>query len=265
MKRILCIEHFLGKIVVSAVLLVLFSAFSAAGQGKCNIIAGWEPWKPFQYNDEDGNLTGLDIEMMKAVVENMECQITFVERPWNRVLLELQKGKLQLAASASKTAEREEFAYFSEPYREETFVLYVRKGESEAYPLHELTDITTIDFRLGVVRGYYYGEAYAEFSEKPESQQYIREVTYDYLNYDNLLQNKIDGFLSEPYVATSALRKRGLLEQVEIHPVTIHTGAIHFMLSKESVTPEMLQSFNESLADIKARGIHENIMKTYLP
>ena len=46
---------------------------------------GWENWPPYQYQTNN-TLTGLDIELIKAIVEHMGYKISFKERPWKRLL-----------------------------------------------------------------------------------------------------------------------------------------------------------------------------------
>ena len=67
-----------------------------------------------------------------------------------------------MAASASKTPEREEYALFSDPYRTESAVMYVRIEDAGKYNFDSLEDIIGTEFKLAVTRGYYYGEEFEE-------------------------------------------------------------------------------------------------------
>ena len=53
--------------------------------------SGWEPWEPYQYQQGD-QITGLDIDLVRAVVTNMGCEIAFKEMRWTRLLSEVEKG-----------------------------------------------------------------------------------------------------------------------------------------------------------------------------
>lgn len=85
-------------------------------------------WQPYQYRNDKQEVTGLDVELMQAIFENMGYQVALTEIPWKRHLNNVESGRTNLAASASKTPEREQYVYFSDPYRTESVVMYIRVG-----------------------------------------------------------------------------------------------------------------------------------------
>lgn len=60
------------------------------------------------------------------------------------------------------------------------------------------------------------------------------------------------------------MRERNILDKVEIYPMIINSGSVYLMFSKKSTIPELVEKFNKSLAELKANGIHEKIVKKYL-
>ena len=108
--------------------LLSISANHAAAQ---ELTLGWEDWQPYQYQDSNQNVTGLDIELMRAILDNMDDRVTLTELPWKRHLNNVEAGRTDLAASASKTPEREQYAFFSDAYRTESAVMYIRKADGE--------------------------------------------------------------------------------------------------------------------------------------
>lgn len=56
--------------------------------GKCHFSVGWEPWKPYQFRNADGELEGLDVEVVRAVVERLDCSLEYHQPPWYRRLFE---------------------------------------------------------------------------------------------------------------------------------------------------------------------------------
>jgi hypothetical protein len=55
---------------------------------------------------------------------------------------DIKNGVRDIAAGAFKNPERAEYAYFSAPYRKETDVLYVRKGDASRYLFKDVLDLT---------------------------------------------------------------------------------------------------------------------------
>ena len=80
----------------------------------------------------NGEATGADIDLIKAIADEIGCSVVPVELPWARILKEVEQGTLDLSTSTSWTPEREQWALFSEPYRETEIAIYVRRGEIPA-------------------------------------------------------------------------------------------------------------------------------------
>ncbi|ODN42191.1 substrate-binding periplasmic protein [Piscirickettsia litoralis] len=47
---------------------------------------GWEDWPPYQYRDQNNQITGLDIELIQHLAKAANCKIKLIERPWKRQL-----------------------------------------------------------------------------------------------------------------------------------------------------------------------------------
>lgn len=224
---------------------------------------GWRPWEPYQYKNSLNTLTGLDIDMVRAIMEISETPINFVEAPWKRHLKEVEAGRIDMAMGASKTKARDVWAYFSDPYRTESVALYVGKGKSEKWKFNHIKEIQNTNFNLCVTRGFYYGEAYETLIKKPSFKKHVGEVTTENQCYMMLKKGHIDGFLADPVGATTTLRKAKMLEDVEII-LTVHSNDIHIMFSKQSVSRQFVNTFNQSLAKLKSRGKYYDILERYL-
>ncbi len=61
-------------------------------------VMGWESWEPFQYKNDQGEVTGLDIELISAIMGNIDRKISFKEMPWKRHLTLLEGGRVHIAA-----------------------------------------------------------------------------------------------------------------------------------------------------------------------
>ena len=181
-----------------------------------------------------------------------------------RALKEIEAGTIDFASGASLNAEREAFAHFSIPYRDETMVLMVRKGEAVKYPLKQITDIAGINFQLGVVRDYFYGEDHKTGLENPEYQKKVSEVKDDIANLKKLAAKRIDGILIDKYSGPYLAKQAGIFDQLEVHPVYINSDNIYLMFSKRTVAPVMVEKINAALDRIKAKGIYDKIVEPYL-
>ena len=108
------------------------TALEAPAAEPCTLRVGWEPYAPFTFADENGEVTGADIDLITAIADAIGCAIVPVELPWARILKEVEQGTLDLSTSTSRTPERDQWALFSRPYRETEIAIYVRRGETPA-------------------------------------------------------------------------------------------------------------------------------------
>ena len=229
----------------------------------CQLNMGWDPWEPYQYLTPDDEVRGLEIDLIKAIAKQAGCNINFVQKNWMQLLRDVRSGELDLVAGASKTAAREEFAHFSDYYRHESFILYVRAGESEKYANKSLKELLQSDYKLGVTEDYIYGDQVSKLQDSPENAEKFVYVPLTEVNYYNLLQNQIDGFLEDPFVAAFTIKRKGLQGQIEAHPIEVHSGDVAIMFSKKSVKPETVTAFNEALATLKDNGEYQKILAKY--
>ena len=89
----------------------------------CELVMGWDPWEPYQYEIAGGQVFGLDVDLLTAVVRNSGCDIEFQKGSWRELLQQLKDGEIDLLAGATQTAERDDFAYFTKPSEVFFFVI----------------------------------------------------------------------------------------------------------------------------------------------
>ena len=120
---------------INCLLLVLFSflSFLPPVQGKelkQNVLrGGWYLWDPYQFIEKGQGYTqlnGLDINLERAIAKHAGYEVHFEQVAWKQHLADLAAGTRDIAAGATYTLQREKFAYFSEPYREESNSLFTR-------------------------------------------------------------------------------------------------------------------------------------------
>jgi polar amino acid transport system substrate-binding protein len=107
-------------------------------------------YPPFNYYDEDGTLTGFNIELMQAVCEVMGVACNFEVRDFEALMPSLARGEADIvAASLSITAQNLKSADFSERYYETPARFIGKKGRDIA----DVTPETVSGMRIGVIAG----------------------------------------------------------------------------------------------------------------
>ena len=235
------------------------AAAIADASGDCSLTMGWDPWEPYQYTDVDGNVRGLDVELVSAISSGAGCDLDFVERDWKTLLRMLQTGEVDFMPGATMTEKRLKFALFSEPYRTESFILYVAAGDDRDRDA-TFREMLQDGFRVGITEGYYYGEAIAELQDDDRITDQFSAVQFGESNFERLNNGEIDGFLEDPVVAAAIMRRKGFEEQIEAHTIRITSGDVRLMFSRASVNPDVVERLNLSLANLKSEGRYDQIL-----
>lgn len=135
---------------------VLFLAAAPAGSEEFLAHVLFEEYPPYEYVDGK-DVTGIHVEIVKAVFDRMGARAEFESLPWKRALLDLKQNKAFALISGHKTPDRERFAFYpDEPLSIENVVLMA--------PIQSDVVIRSLDdlykLRIGLVSGYHYCEKF---------------------------------------------------------------------------------------------------------
>jgi polar amino acid transport system substrate-binding protein len=195
-------------------------------------------------------------------------EVSYEEVRWKQHQVDIQNGVRDIAAGAFKNAERAEYAYYSAPYRKETDVLYLRKGDARHYTFTDVSELLARfrerSFRLGIIDGFYYGPEIMQFIDDPANAGRIVRVPDDIANFENLLSQKIDGFVVDRLVGATLAWRYGWQVAVEEISPPVYSADIHVLFSKKSIPPELVEEFNRSLDDLKKSGQYGRIIREHL-
>jgi polar amino acid transport system substrate-binding protein len=230
---------------------------------ECHLSMGWDPWPPYQYITPEDEVKGLEIDLVNAMAREAGCDISFVQDNWMNLLDGIRDGRIDMLGGATKTQSRESYAIFSDNYRDESFHLYVRSDDIEKFAGKSLKELLEGEFKLGITEDYVYGDLVSVLLDDESFSTKLFTVPISEVNYYNLIQNEIDGFLEDPIVAAYMIRSKGLQGQIESESLDIHSGDVAIMFSRKSVQAETVQAFNRALAKIKESGEYQKILDKY--
>ena len=228
----------------------------------CQLTMGLDAWEPYQYMSVGNKVSGLDVELVQAVAADMGCGLDVVQGSWVELLALLKDGQVDFLMGASKTEERQNFALFSDPYRQERFQLFVRKDDDKQQ-FSDLKSFVTAGHKVGVVNEYYYGDDVAALYGDENLKPLFVGAIISELTMARLLDEEIDGMLEDSFVGASLLRRKGLDQYIEPHPISLGNADVYVMFSKVSVTPEQVQRFNQGLSALRANGSYDHIVEKY--
>ncbi|MDD0841785.1 substrate-binding periplasmic protein [Pseudomonas sp. Gutcm_11s] len=234
-------------------LCLTFANVAVAEESSCHLRVGWEEWFPLIYQ-QDEQLTGNEYELLQQLASGAGCSLEFVEMPWARALQLLKQGQLDMLYGASRTAEREAYAQFSQAYRQEQMVLVVRATEGPRQ--QELGRLSLVNWLaeprpngqprvLGLIRGFYYGEALEAIVRDPAAHTQRMEVRWDQQLHQVLSLGRIDGYLVEASVAQAQQSVGG--QPMQLFAVSEHPQEpMHLMFSRK-VEEQVVERFDEAI------------------
>jgi cystine transport system substrate-binding protein len=102
-------------------------------------------YRPFTYHEGgSGPLTGYDVEVMKAVADELGVKVEFKETQWDAIFAGLQAGRFDaIANQVSITPEREKDYAFSTPYTVSPGVIVVPQDNDDITSFADLKGKTT--------------------------------------------------------------------------------------------------------------------------
>ena len=134
-------------LAILAVMVMSFTFAAAAGADQLDeikargtlIIATEGNWSPWTYHDNNGVLTGFDIEVGKLIAEGLGVQADFEEVPWEAILAGVDQNRFDIACNGvGYTEERAGKFTFSDPYVYTQAALVVRKDNKDINTIEDL-------------------------------------------------------------------------------------------------------------------------------
>jgi cystine transport system substrate-binding protein len=110
------------------------------------LVVGTEgTYRPFSYHENgSGDLTGYDVEVIRAVAEKLGVDVRFEETQWDAIFAGLEAGRFDVIANqVSITPEREAAYTFSAPYTYSPGVIVVRADDGSITSFESLAGKTT--------------------------------------------------------------------------------------------------------------------------
>jgi polar amino acid transport system substrate-binding protein len=243
----------------------------SSAQSRTELRAGWYRWDPYQYQttkNEITRLTGLDVELLRAIFTNMGYSLSFDEVSWKQHQVDVSNGVRDIAAGAFFSEARSQYAYYSDAYRTEKDVIYVRTADARRYdftsPTQWINLLQTQNIRLGVIDGFFYGTEMMSFIEDPANASRVVRALNDDENFVNLLNKKVDAIAIDELVGETLIWRHDWSQAVRQIGTPIFSGGIHVIFSKATTTPEMVASFNQSLKQLRESGQYTYIVYEYL-
>lgn len=244
----------MNKLIVAAgCALALAAGITQAKEWKEIRIAFDVPYEPFEYRDDNGELTGFEVELAEAMCEQLEADCEFVIQAWDGMIPGLLARKFDaIMSSMSITPERAERVLFSEPYYNTPGGWFAREDFD--------TDVSDNSAMEGMSVGVQRGTTMDTYvtDELGDVVTIKRYTTADDMVLD-LEGQRLDAvFVDYPVGEETILSKEGFKEVGE--PVKLGEGVGVAMRKRDR---ELAEKVNTALDELKEDGTYDAIMEKY--
>lgn len=226
---------------------------------ECNLTFGWSDWEPLQYEDSSGRLQGIQIELAKSMASAIGCEIKFVKNTWSGVVQSIESGEIDFTANATPSTGRKAFAYFSLPYRRDTYSIWVKHKDLERYNHSSIERIKKSGIKVGLVKSQIYNDEFESWKKDPV---YSKNITYfNTLNelIKNLVHGKIEALVEDPFVIAYRLRVDKIEDQISRIPVQSFGQKVSFMFSKKTINKTFVKRFNLKMRELKDTKVFQSV------
>ena len=221
--------------------------------GKTYAIATDTTFAPFEFRDASGELTGIDMDLLRAIADRKGFTVDVKSVGFDAALQALQSNQVQgVIAGMSITDQRREIFDFSDPYFDSGIQMAV-KGDSTITSYADLKGLTVVA-KTGAE-----GLAFAE-SIKDTYGFTVKALPQADTMYSEVNAGTAAAVFDDyPVLAYGIKQGNGLKAVTPKEP----GGQYGFAVNKGQ-NPELLAAFNAGLAEMKADGSYQQVLDTYL-
>lgn len=211
-------------------------------------------YSPFEFTDENGELIGIDIEILEAIAEDQGFEIEYKIMPFSSGLQALESKQADgMIDGMGITDERKQSFDFSDPYFE----------AGSMFAVDAKSDIQKLEDLKGKQVATKIGSQGADIAERLKDQYGYKVTKFE--DSVNMYQDVISG------------NSHAVIEDYPVMAYAVNTGTIDLRLIGEEIekmpfgfavskgeNKELLEMFNAGLKSIKDSGKYDEILDRYI-
>ena len=208
---------------------------------------------PFVFQNDQSKYTGIDMELIKAIAKDQGFTLEISNPGFDAAVSDVQNGNADgMIAGMTVTDARKATFDFSDPYYTTNSILAVQ----------ESSKISSYEDLKGKTVGVKNGTASQTFLEENKSKYGYKIKTFSdgASMYDSLNSGSVAAIMDdEPAIKYAIKQGRKFKTPIEGTP----SGQTAFAVQKDS-NPELIEMFNNGLANLKESGEYQKILDKYL-
>ena len=244
------------SLILAAVMCLSLVACGGAGNSADYVIATDKGFSPFEFQDADGNIVGIDMDILAAIAEDQDFTYDLQYVGWDAAIAACQAGQANgMIAGASITDARKESGWiFSDGYYDATQGMAVAK-DSDIAGFADLAG-KKVAVKNGTMSNQYaesikdeYGFEVVTFSTSPDM-------------YQAVMGGQVEACLDDTPILKYNI-KIGELDMKYVDGTENDPAQYGFAIF-DAANQDLVDKFNAGLANIKANGTYDEIIAKYL-
>lgn len=212
-------------------------------------------YPPFESLDASNQIVGFDIDLAKALCQQMKSECTFTNQAFDSLIPSLKFRKFDAVISGMDiTPERSKQVTFTTPYYANSALVIAKKGQYQSFAQLK-------GKRIGMENGTTH-QKYLQ-DKHPE----VKTVPYDsYQNaFIDLKNGRLDGVFGDTAVVNEWLKNNPQLGPATEKVTDAQYFGTGLGIAVRPGNKALLNKLNQALAEIKANGTYQKISDKWFP
>jgi polar amino acid transport system substrate-binding protein len=213
---------------------------------------GDRDYPPYEFIDKDGQPSGYNVELTRAIANVMGMTVQFRLGGWSEMREALQTGKVDVLQGMSFSEERAREVDFSLPHTIVNHAIFARSDSPMVNSLEELEGKPVAVHRSGIMHDYLVRNGFRGRLE-------LTDTPADAIRF--LAAGKVDFAVVAIVPGMYLIRE---LKLTNVVPVVRNVATHRYCYAVDKGNGELLSRFNEGLAILKKTGQYEQIYNKWL-
>jgi cystine transport system substrate-binding protein len=209
-------------------------------------------YPPFSFVDENGKLTGFEVELSEALAKELGVKAKVQPTKWDGILAALESKRLDVVINQVTISEERKKKYdFSEPYTISGIQALTQKKNEGAFKTAQ--DLTGKKVGVGL------GTNYEQWLKENVPGAVVRTYDDDPTKYQDLRVGRIDAILVDRLAALELIAKTKDTLAVSGEPFSRQESGIALRKGE----PELLEAINKAIDKLRADGTLAKLSQKY--
>jgi cystine transport system substrate-binding protein len=209
-------------------------------------------YPPFSYVDENGKLTGFEVELSEALARELGVKAKIQPTKWDGILAALDSKRLDVVVNQVTISEERKKKYdFSEPYTISGIQALTQKKHEGAFKTAQ--DLNGKKVGVGL------GTNYEQWLKENVPGAVVRTYDDDPTKYQDLRVGRIDAILVDRLAALELIAKTKDTLTVSGEPFSRQESGVALRKGE----PELLEAINKAIDKLRADGTLAKLSQKY--